>query len=114
MKALKDILETLPPERRAKIRARADALALEQMSLRQARETAKRTQAQIARRLKTGQDSISRLEQRDDMLLSTLRQYVAAIGGRIRVVVEFDDRPSVELSKLGKGSRRRTKAKRAA
>ncbi len=109
MKSLKEVLGSLPRDRRAKIKARAEALILEEMTLRQAREVAKRTQTDVAKQLKIGQDSISRLEQRDDMLLSTLRQFVAAIGGRVRVVVEFDDRPSVELKKLGKARKRNTK-----
>jgi len=35
------------------------------------------------------------------MLVSTLRDYVAAIGGKVRVVIEFEDQPPVELIALG-------------
>jgi len=37
-----------------------------------------------------GQDSISRLEQRSDLLGSTLRSYVQAMGGDLQLVVELN------------------------
>ena len=81
---------------------RADALVLEEMTLRDAREAISKTQAGVAKRLGIGPDSVSRLEKRGDMLVSTLRDYVAAIGGTVRLVVEFKGQPPVELKKIGK------------
>ena len=106
MKTLTALMETLPPERRAKILARADDLVLQESTLRAAREGKKATQEDVARKLGIGQDRVSRLEKRGDMLVSTLRDYVAAIGGRIRLVVEFEGKPSVELRKLGVARRK--------
>jgi transcriptional regulator with XRE-family HTH domain len=74
---------------------------LQEMTLRQARHAAGKTQTAIAERLNIGQDSVSRLEKRGDMLVSTLRDYVMAIGGKVRLVVEFEGHPPVELSSLG-------------
>lgn len=91
----------LPETRRAKILARADALILEEATLRQARRSTGKTQAAVAEMLEIGQDSVSRLETRGDMLVSTLRDYVAAIGGKVRLVVEFEGHPPVELTSLG-------------
>ena len=87
---------------RAKVRARADELILEEMTLREARKRVAKTQAATAKQLGIGQDSVSRIEQRGDMLVSTLRDYVAAIGGKVRLVVEFQGRPPVELKTLGR------------
>jgi hypothetical protein len=55
----------------------------------------------MARKLKIGQDSGSRIEQRTDLLLSTLRGYVRALGGELDLVAPFPDRPPVQLGELG-------------
>jgi hypothetical protein len=53
---------------------------------------------EIAVKLGIGQDSVSRLEQRSDLLISTLRGYVEALGGRLSLVAEFPDQHPVILS----------------
>jgi DNA-binding XRE family transcriptional regulator len=58
------------------------------MSLAMVREAGKRTQAEIARELSVSQGAVSQLENRDDMLLSTLRNYLTATGAtNPRIVV---------------------------
>jgi hypothetical protein len=52
----------------------------------------------MARTLGVTQDSISRLEKRSDLLLSTLRKTVEAMGGSLSLVAEFPDRAPVILS----------------
>ena len=46
----------------------------------------------MAEMLDIGQDSVSRLEQRSDLLLSTLRSYVNAMGGSLQLTVRFPER----------------------
>ena len=104
---LKQMLDRLPVDRRRKINARADELIAEEMSLRDLRKAHDLTQERMAEMLNIGQDSVSRLEQRSDLLLSTLRGYVAAMGGSLELVARFPDRPGVILSglaELGTGS----------
>ena len=49
------------------------------------------TQVQMAALLGTNQGAVSRIEGRDDLLLSTLRQYLAATGAvHPKIVVEKD------------------------
>ena len=48
-------------------------------------------QTEIAGRLHVGQAVISRLENQNDAKLSTIRDYVEALGGRAELVVHFDD-----------------------
>ena len=116
MKNLKDVMNTLPEERRAKVEARAEELIAEEMTLRDLRKAQDLTQERMAELLGVGQDNISRLESRTDMLLSTLRSYVAAMGGSLDMVVRFPDRPAVNLSALfgkedrgnGKSGRKRS------
>jgi DNA-binding XRE family transcriptional regulator len=96
--SLQDKLNQLPPERRAKIQARANQLIAEEMSLRDLRLARQLTQEKMAELLQIRQEGISRLEKRSDLHLSTLRDVVQAMGGELRLVVEFPDRPPVILS----------------
>ena len=52
----------------------------------------------MAEVLGVGQDSVSRLEQRSDLLISTLRNYVEAMGGKLSLVAEFPDKEPVILT----------------
>lgn len=92
-KKLEDVLRALPAKRQTKITARAAELA----TLRDLRIAASQTQAYMAQALGVRQDTISRLEQRSDMLLSTMRRYVEAMGGQLDLVVKFPNRPSVKV-----------------
>jgi len=66
--------------------------------VRELRKAHHRTQTSMARQLGISQDGVSRLEKRSDLLLSTLRNYVEAMGGHLRLVAEFPDQPPVILS----------------
>lgn len=85
---------------RKKVEERAADIIAEEMSLRDLRKARKLTQARVARALGINQDSVSRLEKRSDLLISTLRKTVKAMGGDVRIVAEFPDRPPVMLSEL--------------
>jgi DNA-binding XRE family transcriptional regulator len=88
----------LSSARRKKVEARAAALIAEEMTLSELRRARKLTQVRMARTLGVTQDSVSRLEKRSDLLLSTLRKSVRALGGNLSLVVEFPDRAPVVLS----------------
>ena len=79
MTTLKEKMASLPVERQAKIKERATVLIAEETSLRQLREAHRKTQVKMAETLGIGQEGVSRLERRSDMLISTLREYVAAL-----------------------------------
>ena len=91
----------LPSSQRRKVEARAAELIAEEMTLRELRKARKLTQVRLAKTLKINQDSVSRLEKRSDLLLSTLRKTVEAMGGTLSLVAEFPDRRPVVLSALG-------------
>jgi hypothetical protein len=55
----------------------------------------------MAAALGVRQDTISRLEKRSDMLLSTMRQYVESMGGQLELVAKFPDRPPVVINHIG-------------
>ncbi len=94
----------LDPARRRKVEDRAAELIAEEMSLRQLRKARQLTQAHVAHQLGISQDGVSRLEQRSDLLLSTLRKTVEAMGGSLSLIARFPDRPPVELSGIADGS----------
>ena len=68
------------------------------MTLRELREVRRLTQVSVARELGIVQHAVSRLEQRSDLLLSTLRKTVEAMGGSLSLIARFPDRPPVELA----------------
>lgn len=74
---------------------------LPHVSLKALRKTAGLTQEDLATTLHVGQDTISRLEKRSDLLLSTLRHYIESIGGELSLVATFPDRPAVVIDHLG-------------
>lgn len=100
MRSLGQITRKLPAERRAKIAARSNELIAEEMALQHVRKARRLTQKRMAQLLDVGQDSVSRIERRSDLLLSTLRSYVEAMGGSLKLIVEFPDSVAV-LSSLG-------------
>ncbi len=93
-----DVIKKLSPVQRRKVEVRAAELIAEEMSLRELRRARKLTQVRMAKKLGITQDSVSRLEKRSDLLLSTLRKTVEAMGGNLALVAEFPDREPVVLS----------------
>jgi DNA-binding XRE family transcriptional regulator len=98
---LRERMAQLPPERRARIEAEADRLHAEYLTLKDLRKAKALTQEQVAETLGIRQATVAQLEKRSDLLLSTLRGYVEAMGGRLRLMVEFPGRPPVALEGLG-------------
>ena len=97
-KNLNDVLAELPPKRRAKVEQRAGELA----TLKDLRMAVDHTQQDLAASLGVGQDTISRIERRSDLLLSTLRRYIQAMGGELDLVARFPNRPPVLLDHIAK------------
>ena len=100
-KDVNEIIKKLGPAQRKKVEARAAQLIAEEMTLRELRHARKLTQVRMAKALGITQDSVSRLEKRSDLLLSTLRNTVEAMGGKLSLVAEFPDRVPVVLSGIG-------------
>ena len=77
------------PAQRRKIEARAGELISEEMALQELGRVRKLTQVTVAKALGITQDSISRLEKRSDILLSTLRKTVQVMGRNLWLVANF-------------------------
>ncbi len=97
MSTLQDKIAQLSPERQKRVLAHGQALIADEMTLRELRLALNITQEQLADRLESGQHSVSRLERRNDMKLSTLNDYVSALGGELKVVASFPDHSDITL-----------------
>jgi len=100
-KSLKDKLATLDPARRARVEAEADRLHTEYLTLQELRKAKELTQVQLAEALGIQQATVAKYERQSDLLLSTLRSYVAAMGGDLKLMVEFPGKAPVALEGLG-------------
>jgi len=96
-----DYVKTLPLERQKRIAELSVAAVAEEMTLRDLRRLSKLTQVEMAKVLGVSQDGVSRIESRPDMLVSTLRKAVAALDGKLIIIAEFKDRPTVTLVGIG-------------
>jgi transcriptional regulator with XRE-family HTH domain len=109
-----EILRKMSSAERKKVEDRAAEIIAEEMSLRDLRKARKLTQARVAKKLGITQDSVSRLEKRSDLLISTLRKAVKAMGGDVRIVAEFPDRAPVLLSEFSEDEPSRKSRRRHA
>lgn len=88
---LKQLMEQRSPESRKKIAARVEELRQE-IGLSQLREELNMSQTQLAAALGVKQPTVAKMEQPDnDPRLSTLKRYVAALGGELSLDVTLPD-----------------------
>ena len=80
----------MSPAARARARARARTM-LAEMPLQELRLARGLSQEALAATLKVRQASISKLERRTDMYISTLRSHIRAMGGELEIVARFPD-----------------------
>ena len=97
---LDKMLARLSPQRQVRIAARTQELIAEVRTLAELRKAQKLTQQRMAEILGIKEESVSSIENRADLLISTLRKYVQAVGGKLTLQVTFPDRPTVVLSSL--------------
>jgi transcriptional regulator with XRE-family HTH domain len=107
-KTLSEVMKGLPKARRQRIEAETAREVAEIMSLRDVRKAFHKSQESVAKALDMEQESVSRIERRADLLLSTMRKYVAAMGGDLKLIAEFPDRPPIQIDTLGALSERET------
>jgi transcriptional regulator with XRE-family HTH domain len=99
-KTLKEKMEGLTPERRQRIQSMAAEMMAEEATLKDLRTAMALTQERLAETLNIRQENVSRIEKRNDLMLSTLQSYVQAMGGKLRLVAEFPGRNPVILKGL--------------
>jgi DNA-binding XRE family transcriptional regulator len=113
-RSFSELTKDFSPERRERIEQRKEQLRQE-MTLAELRRAFSLTQDTLAKNLNVKQAEISKIENRADMLISTLRNFVQAMGGDLEVRAVFPDR-AIEISTFssltGKPGRVRTGKKK--
>ena len=99
--SMDDVLASLPAARREEILKRSEVLIEEYMTLQELRKTLNLTQETMASLLTIRQANVSKIEKRADLLISTVRSYVEAMGGSLELIAQFPGRPPVKLEGLG-------------
>jgi transcriptional regulator with XRE-family HTH domain len=84
------IREKMSPERQERIRKRTEEL-LAELPLQELRQARALSQQELAEVLGLNQATVSKLERRTDMYLSSLRRFVEAMGGELEVSANFPD-----------------------
>ncbi len=89
-KKFSELRAKMSPDAQSRAAARAEAMLVE-MQLQELRKSRQVTQVEVAKSMSVEQAAISKLERRDDMYVSTLREYVKALGGELKLVASFPD-----------------------
>ena len=83
-----EIRKSHSPEEEVRIRLKISAYG---MMLNRIREARQLTQVNLAKQLKINQGAVSTMEKRTDMYVSTLRNYIEAMGGNLKITAEFPE-----------------------
>jgi transcriptional regulator with XRE-family HTH domain len=86
----RSLRDKMSPEAQAAAEQKTQAL-LEGLPLQELRQARQLSQEQLATILQVKQASISKLERRTDMYISTLRQFIEAMGGELEILAKFPD-----------------------
>lgn len=103
-KTMREKVQSFSKERQENIARLAAEMVEEELTLRELRKKQRLTQEQIAQFLGVNQESISRLERRNNIYVSTLRNYIHAIGGKLHLDVELQNGETIRLVDEGEFS----------
>ncbi|OJW08788.1 MAG: hypothetical protein BGO49_08345 [Planctomycetales bacterium 71-10] len=95
-----DVLARMSPESQARVMAEGERIIAEYKTLQQLREAQSHSQEEIAQKLGVQQSAVSKIERRTDLYLSTLRKYVEAVGGKLKVTAKFPGGASVVIDQF--------------
>ena len=98
-KSIRNLRETLSPKRQERIRERTRQLRAE-LPLQKIRQVRHLSQEEVANILQVKQGTVSKLERRTDVYISTLRKYIEAMGGTLTIRADFPEGP-VDIVSLG-------------
>jgi predicted transcriptional regulator len=88
-------------------RARSEAMAAEMlavMNLAELRRAQNLSQSELAGRLEKGQPAVAKVEVREDPHISTVRDYIEAMGGRLDLVAHMPGNETILLKSLSSRS----------
>jgi len=99
-KTLTDYLSSLPSARRAKVEKRAQELIAEEMDLQALRKAMQQSQQKLAEKLHVQQAEVSKIERRTDMYVSTLRNFIQAMGGTLEITASFPNHSPIKITQF--------------
>jgi DNA-binding transcriptional regulator YiaG len=89
-KSFNELKEKMSPERRERVEEQARSVLLG-MALQELRQARQLTQQELAGMLGINQAALSKMENQDDIRVSTLRKLLSGMGGRLKLVAEFPE-----------------------
>lgn len=96
-RTMESFIASLPQRRQLKIQEGVEQLCAEYMALQEIRKAMNLTQEQLAGLLEIDQANLSRMEKRTDVMVSTLRRYIEAVGGTLHIMATLPTGALVEL-----------------
>lgn len=96
-RTLDNFILSLPQEEQLAIQQEAERLIAEEMTLQELRKARECSQRVVGNVLNVNQAAVSKIERRTDMYVSTLRDFIRAMGGELDIVARFPDRAPVHI-----------------
>lgn len=96
--SLDKMMQGLPAERRERIEREAEKIITENRTLAALRKQLGMTQDELADALETSQSNVAQIERKNDLMLSTVRRVVAALGGELFVLAKIPGHGTVSLT----------------
>ena len=93
-KSFRELRKKMSPERQAKAKARTEEM-LAELALQELRQALNLTQEEVAAAMQMNQGAVSKMEHQSDIYVSTLRKFISAMGGQLKLVASFPDREVV-------------------
>jgi hypothetical protein len=93
-KSFRELRKKMSPERQARAKARTEEL-LAELALQELRRALNLTQEEVAAAMQMNQGAVSKMEHQSDIYVSTLRKFISAMGGQLKLVASFPDREVV-------------------
>ncbi len=100
-RTLNQVIAALPKDRQKKVDEQYRLMKDEIESLAELRQLSGKAQAEVAAALNIKQPSVSKIEKQTDMYLSTLQDYVKAVGGELDLVVRLPKHRALRIGRLG-------------
>ena len=93
-KSFRELRKKMSPERQARAKARTEEM-LAELALQELRQALNMTQEEVAAAMQMNQGAVSKMEHQSDIYVSTLRKFISAMGGQLKLVASFPDREVV-------------------
>jgi len=103
-KSFQELRSKVSPSGKAASAAEYDRLTKE-LSLQELRKARELTQTSIAAELEIAQGDVSKLERRTDMYISTLANYLHAVGAELEIRAVFPDGHAVKITQFAEEPR---------